>query len=304
MLCEAVLPISDKSVERRNVDRAILLLKSLSYFWRGSEQLQLRIVVPDDELNAISDRLGSQYGESLLISYKTESDVSPNISKIDSKFGYAKQMLIKLAESKSNKMENYLVLDSDCVACKIFDENTFFVDGRIVTQWAPPSLGEWWIQSASVLGFELGQDFSNGDKIHVTPQILNKEICESLKSYLTVPRFLGGNWIDGLIQRYTGNHPHIWTEYTLYYLYAAKTGRLQKYYVPPTEIPPERALHCASQNIWGVENYRNWSPERALSADPGHFMVLQSISAHDVNFDVLAERWRRAAREVFSDYPV
>jgi hypothetical protein len=304
MLREAVLPISDKSVERRNVDRTILLLKSLSYFWRGAEQLEIRIIVPDDELDSIRDRLGSHYGDSLSITYKTETEVSPNISKIDSKFGYAKQMLIKLAESKSNKFDNYLVLDSDCVACKPFDENTFFVDGRIVTQWAPPSLGEWWIESASILGFELGQGFSNGDKIHVTPQILNKEICEGLKGYLSIARFLGVNWIDGLMKRYTGNHPHIWTEYTLYYLYAARTGRLEKLYVPPTEIPPERALHCASQNIWSAANYPNWSPERALSGDPGHFMVLQSISAHDVNFDVLAERWNQAAREMYPDYPV
>jgi hypothetical protein len=104
--------------------------------------------------------------------------------------------------------------------------------------------------------------------------------------------------------RYTGDHPHIWTEYTLFYLYALKTGQLQKLYIPPTEIPPERALHCTKQNIWGAKNYPTWSPERALSTDPGHFMVLQSIAARDVNFDILAERWIKAARDVYPDYPI
>jgi hypothetical protein len=197
-----------------------------------------------------------------------------------------------------------LVLDSDCVACKPFDEGTFFVDGRIITQWAPPSLGEWWVESASILGYELGDDFFNSDKIHVTPQILNKEICEGLKNYLSSERFSGGNWIDGLMERYTGNHPYIWTEYTLYYLNAAKTGLLREHYIRPTEVPPEKALHCASQNIWGVNDYAGWSLQRALCVDPGHFMVLQSIAAHVVDFDILSERWRSAAREIYPDYPI
>ncbi len=143
-------------------------------------------------------------------------------------------MLIKLAELSFNKNDSFLALDSDCVACKPFDENTFLIADHIITQWAPPSLMQWWIVSASVLGYDLGSGFSNGDKIHVTPQILHKQICEDLKAFLSEKRFDGENWIDGLMARYTGDHPHIWTEYTLYYLYALRTGSLEKYYVPPT----------------------------------------------------------------------
>jgi hypothetical protein len=57
MLYEAVLPISDKSIERRNVDRAILLLKSLSYFWCGKEKLIIRIVVPGDEFIEVTIKI-------------------------------------------------------------------------------------------------------------------------------------------------------------------------------------------------------------------------------------------------------
>jgi hypothetical protein len=303
MIHEAVLPITNNNVERRNVERASLLLKSLSYFWNGSTPLTLRIVVPDAELADVRGRLGADHGPKLSVVYIRESNLDPKIANIGGDLGYAKQMLIKLAHAGCAVEDNYLVLDSDCVACKPFDERTFWHEGRVVTQWAAPTLGEWWVESAGVLGWELDSGFFNEVKMHVTPQVLNRGIVAGLTDYLTRQRFAGKHWIDGLMERYTGDHPRIWTEYTLYHLYAARTDLLYKVYTPNKEIPPERALHCAAQNIWGPADLAHWSPERALSVDPGHFMVLQSITAESVDFARIRDRWLAAARAAHPDYP-
>ncbi|MDR3448694.1 MAG: DUF6492 family protein [Negativicutes bacterium] len=304
MFNEVVMPVSIRAPERRDVERAVLSLKSLSYFWQGSTSLSVRIIAPDDELAAVKNSIGDDYGEKLSVNYISETDFCPEIARIDRKFGYAKQMLIKLAAFDGNKGDYFLTLDTDIVACKPFDENTFFTDGRAVSALEYCTLPEWWTISASVLGWPIEENFFNNPVMYVTPQLLNTQILRELAEFLSSSRFEGKNWVEGLMERYTGQTPNIWTEYTLYYLFAFKMDLLNKHYLTMDESSADMALHCAKQHVWWDDSYLRWNPERALHDDPGHFMVMNSMTAHVIPFEEMRDRWLQAVSAKYPNYPV
>ena len=298
-MLKALLPLSDREPERRALERAELLLTSLDFFWKGANALPLYIVAPDAEMGDLSKTLRRfDKLEKVDMTVLAESDIDLRISKVNPDFGYAKQMLIKVALPSMASSVDFLTLDADVVACKYFDEDTFYVDGRIITAWDFPTLQQWWFESAKLIGVKIEDGFFDSKKFHVTPQILRSSICRSMTTH--IENKWGINWVEYLMSQYNGNHPHIWTEYTLYYLFSRLSGDIKKYAVPD-QIKPEQALHCAKQNLWGANSYEHWNPMRAIDgSDPGHFIVIQSILAHDISFDDVKERWVGALGSVRS----
>lgn len=293
-MIEAILPLSNREPVRRHVDRAALLLQSLGRFWSDTRKLTIHVIAPDTEVAFMSDALrGLATDISLDVRFCAESRLSPEIAATSPELGYAKQMLIKLAAFEIVSSPSVLIFDSDVVCCRAFGHGSFVRDGRVISDWAVPTLHEWWHESARVAGVPLPPDALKRPRLGITPQLLSCAALREVTSYLSA--LFGRGWIGGLLARYTGRHPHIWTEYALYDLILERLGRTWSYHVPPEDISPLESVCCKEQNIWTAGDFGRWNPAQVLR-DPtlGHFMVLQSITAADLDFDVVRRKWLHA----------
>ena len=298
---EAIVPISDKAKIRRNLDRFDQLLRSIILFWREEVPLRLYVVIPDDEATAIKMWVArySIYPQ-LDIVLVTESEISPIITSIEPGLGVLKQMLIKLSAFQIVQGDHVLIFDSDIVVCQPFSTRDLISNGRALTEWLAPSQHEWWRESARILGYELTSADFGRSRMFVTPQILVRQIVEPLLKF--VEHRSGMGWLITLVSEYSGKHPKIWTEYTLYDLFANKNDLFLKYHLAQDEMP-SGSLHCLKQSIWGAKSFDNWDPGRALDGkDAGYFLVLQSITAHSLDFNLVRERWQTELRERFPAY--
>lgn len=300
-MLEAVLPLSNRLKPRRNLERFEMLLRSFVLFWRGDAPLRLHVVVPDSEYRETSIWLiRHQIYPNVKLHLMTESDISPVLGAVEPGLGIMKQMLIKLAAFDIVKADNVLLLDSDIVACRPFSERELISGGRNLTEWVKPKLEEWWRESARVLGYEFPPGTLAQNRMFVTPQILSRHIVTPLHQYLE--KKYDASWMMALIAEYSNKHPDIWTEYTLYDLFAERGGLRARYHLGPDEMPGG-TLHCMKQSIWGAESFEGWEPERALEGlDTGFFLVLQSITAAKLDFDLVRNRWRAAVRARFPGF--
>jgi hypothetical protein len=301
-MLEAMVPVSDRSEARRNIDRLDLLIKSLNFFWHDAEPLVLNVVVPDDEIDKFRARFAYAFAlENVKFKLISETSVSPIISSIRPEYGILKQMLLKLICFSFCQADFCLILDSDIVACKFFGAADLIRNGRALTEWYPPDSGAWWRESARVLGFDLTPEDFSRRRMFVTPQILSKKIIAALTEKLS--ESFGCDWLLGLIAEYSGKHPDIWTEYTLYDLFADRMSIMEKYHLPFDLPDASVRLHCMDQSIWQAEHFEHWDPAVALQNETaGYFMVLQSITANQVDFDKIRIRWLAAASAQYSNY--
>lgn len=296
---QVVIPLSDREKVRRNLDRANLCLYSLNFFWLGEQPLIVNIIVPDEETDEIESSLLSKVYPKLKLRIMDESSLNQDIVKHGAGIGYAKQMLIKIAAASIINDTHYLLLDSDIVACRYFSREDLIIGGRALNAYEAPTLQEWWKKSAQILGIELETDFFYHDRMHVTPQILSTFICRALAESITESN--KKNWIELLCADYRSNPTDIWTEYTLYYLYARHHALLDEYYVQP-QVETNYDLHSKSQNLWGSDQYEDWSPEAALSPEGrGLFMVMQSITAASIDFDELRRKYLDALEKIYGE---
>lgn len=300
-MIEAIIPVSNKEISRRTIDRLQMLLDSLNFFWSDFDPLRVHIVVPDSELDDITASINefSRYVK-ISVFIKAESEISPILGAAPNEFGVMKQMLVKLSSFSIVKSDYALLLDSDVVACKHFGYSDLVRNGRVVTEWLQPTLHEWWLESARVLGYDITAKDLSVSRIFVTPQILCRSIVIPMLE--EVESHLHANWMTGLISEYSGIHPKIWTEYTLYDLFAERHGLRDKYHARQDEFADCR-LHCMAQSLWGAKQFEGWDPSLAICGDlPGFFLVLQSITAHSLDFDKVRSQWLAAVKRHHIDY--
>ncbi|CAO4144770.1 hypothetical protein LPLAFNJD_LOCUS1775 [Methylorubrum aminovorans] len=291
-LIAALLPISDHEPVRRNLDRANLLLSSLQKFWRGADPLKVFIVVPDSQYERIKDSIIiDTEAKNVLVILQAESDVSEVIASAADKLGPAKQMAIKMLAPQILNTDFALILDSDLVLCKPLSEADLIIGNRAITDYQIPTMHSWFLRSAAVLGIKPDQYDLNHPRMFVTPQILSSDIIESLQKFL-VSKFSSADWIGRLFDVYEAG-VNQWTEYTLYDLHAEREDLFNKFHLPEGVGEP---LHCFQQSIWEPGDLEKWEPLKAFNGQsPGYFMVLQSILAHDIDFDVV---WPRVVAEI------
>jgi hypothetical protein len=296
---EALMPISDREKVRRNVDRAIMAFDSLNFFWRDEGRpLTVHVVMPDSEFDCLRDAFSAHVHRlnNIVFNFRRESEISPVFGDFEGR-GIAKQMLIKLAAFTFVRSRFYLTLDSDIVACKPVGLHNLVKGGLALSDLEVPSTTSWWLQSAKILGVDAQL---SKPRMFVTPQILSSDVCRQLAEFLT-QRFSSEDWMRGLLNRYSGQHPDIWTEYSLYDLFAEANGLTSEYYLPAGND----RLQSTQNGIWYAEQFVNWAPESAISGEsPGYFLALQSITAQALDFDTVRSRWIEAVSTIYPDYPV
>ena len=291
----AVLPISDRDAVRRNLDRADMLLESISFFWRGSP-LPIFVVCPDDEFAAIDTHLTKWRGvQGLNLIILSESQIHRSIGATPSRYGIAKHMLVKLAAPSFVGASHYLILDTDLVVCRPISIDNLVYNGRAATEYWAASTPAWWHASARILSLPEGQIDLSRPRMFVTPQVLSCDVVSSL--HFRIESLHRQEWVEALLANFPLDSNDIWTEYTLYDLWANSQGTFEVHHLSAEESRGPRRLHCMEQSIWMPDQFASWDPGKALRGEcEGNILVLQSITATSINFDDIRRRWYDARR--------
>ena len=258
---EAVLPLKvGGDYQEFDLDRARMLLFSIEQRWLGEHPIKLHIITQRATVGLVREALGSSR---IQINVMAEGDLLPLLDEDHRRNGF-KQQLIKICAHRIVSEPYFLTLDADLVCCKPFDEASFLVDGKGVSDWEP-RLHLWWPNSANWLQTPPNLDAPG---MSVTPEYLSREVCVRLEEHLLA---LHG---DDVFARLL-NVDQMWSEYSLYNLFAEKQGIVGEFHHDAEwsavhDVP----LRC-KYNIWvSADSHdltRNFEPDAR-----GTFMVCQS----------------------------
>ncbi len=262
---QAILPLKiSGDWQEHDLERARILVRSIDHFWQG-EEFRLVIVARREELGIIRQNISS---EKFQIDIIVEDDLLPVLKLFPHSSGWMKQQLIKLAAFKIISGTFFLTLDADLICTKPLYDGRFVVDGRALNDWDKRSVhANWWAGSSDFLKEDLDV---HRPGLSVTPQVLSTSICEKLYDRLLE---LHGNGIwEKFFQSLNG-----WSEYTLYNIFAEKSGLLNEYHQTAAWVADKRlGLRCWD-NFWEAADFENWDPARSFEPNsPGLFMVCQS----------------------------
>lgn len=277
----AVLPIkASGSYGADDLSRAHILFRSLQRFAPAGFFGEFWIVTPDDEV-ALVEKEYARWSE-FNIRVVSELNIAPELNKYPKMRGWRKQQIIKLAIANHMASDYYLTFDADVICLKSFEYNSLFPDGKAILQYERCAQHpKWWRSSARILGTPAPPTMRQG--MTVTPAILASDIARKVQSELMHAQRTD-NWIDWLCQLHLPGHPknwlphrylmNKWTEYSLYYLTARKTGLLDEYHVIcASEAYPQRLL------VHESHPFEQWQTQYSFSDQcPGLFCVVGSKS--------------------------
>ena len=241
--------IKDKKIDivipciYKDIYRLEILLLSINKFVSTDLYNKIYIVIPDEEYESFSKLFQNKNINPKLNLIKESNIFDRNIFlksyffKLNQRHGWFKQQILKLAMAYKISSKYYLILDSDCLFIKNFDSSKVFKekDNYILSYLQEEEIyfhESWWKGSAELLGITKPYFDSLKSGIGVTPQILAVDIVKELCKYIE-QRYNSEKWYNVLwAYRLVHFYPNImiWTEYTLYYLFAKRTGMLNKYH--------------------------------------------------------------------------
>jgi hypothetical protein len=241
-----------------------MLIRSLDRFWVGKSPLVLWIIARDACVRQIQ---ASLHSERIRIRVARESEVLPQLLQREEAPGWYKQQMLKLAAHAIVGSAFYLVLDADLICTQPFSDETLIVDGKALTDWEPKSVhADWWSGSAAVLKHPVGIETFG---MSVTPEVLSTYVCDQLLKHLAQLHRM--DWCDLLLQN------QIWTEYTLYCLFATRGGHIDQFHHSREWMETNRRALRSQLNVWHREDFKAWQPEYAFAPGSiGVFMVCQS----------------------------
>jgi Family of unknown function (DUF6492) len=267
---EAVLPLRvTGGYSSLDAQRAGILIQSLDRFWIGHRKLPLWIVVTNDALDMMASLPPYQRIAPRVI---RERDLIKEFSDFADAPGWFKQQLIKLAAHSIVNSPFYLVLDADVICAQPFSEDSLLVDDKALTDWEWKSTHkEWWQGSAEILQYK---EPLKGFGMSVTPAVLSGRICKELLSH--VGELYNEHWCSALLRR------PIWTEFTLYCLYATRMNLMMQYHHSRPWMVRHRKALRSGHNVWFERDFQKWVPSSAFApGSRGIFMVCQSNTQID-----------------------
>ena len=280
-MLSAILPIKISEEHcGEDLARSNLLLKSLSYFWKGRRPFEIDVICRPQEIDFV--RANHTKFFNLIVRYHNELDVVPELTRYPDVNGWRKQQVIKLAASKIVNTDHYLIFDSDIVCVQEFNETSFIDEGRSQIQWEPFEIHrEWWEASREILRSSLPHGIYG---MGVSPNIFSRAISSKLFDYLET------TYDQSACSYLLYNSKKMWTEYSLYYLFSLTENLFERHHISLENSVNLRKLH-SKHSFWRASQYENWrqSIPFGIKAD-GCFMICQSntgIPAKEIEDQIL-----------------
>jgi hypothetical protein len=272
-----VLPLKTTGErEARTLRHARNLVRSLDHFWTGSQPFQLAVVTPGDETVHVAAELPST--DRVAIRVIPEQHILTNAARYPGLHGWFRQMAIKIGYARIAETPWYMTFDGDVICCRPFDEDTFWRNGRMITEWEPVSWHpEWWYNTSAVLGMSPPPPI---DVLGVTPNIFSREIALSCVRQLGQVSDLP--WDVHFAAGCALENRQV-SDLALYTLAGMRTGRLMDLHWG-REVPPDWPTLHAHIHLWTREqwDFDKFAPVGWIDHNPnGHFVVVQSTIGYD-----------------------
>ena len=283
VLQSGLLPIKLLSgADKRELDRAKFLLRSLSRNWRGTSGFEVHLVGLDDEINEIRGEINSISAalQNLKLHFHSELEFFGKDSPFYTCSGTYKQQLIKMFAPPRLGLGPFITLDADVVCVAPFHETTFVRDGKLVSAWEPRNIHAWW--ENSMTGIRAWTDLK-ARGLGVTPNVLHSDICQMIQSYFS---HRGLNALDELV-KLTVFHPDfqsyehergfalVWSEYSLYNIVGEWFGSIDLYHMSAAEVDRSGVSVQSIRSVWGADSVERLTIHRNA---PGNFIIVQSWS--------------------------
>jgi hypothetical protein len=267
---DAVLPLRlSGDYQEQDLDRARILIHSLEHFWSDPEPLRVIVLAPAGDVPAIRAALAPGR---LPLAVLREDLLLPGMDEVPRLRGWFRQMALKLAAHMLVPGDFYLTLDADLICTQPLSRQHLFVEGRALTDWEPRALHRpWWDGAADALGLPdwPGEALARPG-LSVTPELLSTRIIRALEAALHPG---GGTpaWM-ALLRR-----PGLWSEYSLYTLFAEQAGLLRDHHLDEAWMRRNRLSLRAAHNVWYAAELAEWNPARVFAPGArGFFTVCQS----------------------------
>ena len=235
------------------------------------DTLEKYLDIPNFNLYLVSPDGKSPISSSRIIPVK-EKDLDPNLA--DNRFsnqGWWKQQIIKLLAHRITSSEFILSLDSDCFLNRSLNIKNIIKNKKCKINLSKDgSWDNWYRGSENVLRLKL----KSKDKVGVTPFIFSRHILHGLNNYLDI--LYNNNTVKNLLelslQSKTASVSDVWTEYTLYHIYADTTGVLYKYHIQ------DNNFKLYDNCFWNEKEAESWDPAKSFKNPKHFFTVAQSVS--------------------------
>lgn len=288
MKISAVLPVKIEPLSRDGLARAAILLQSLLRFLR-LEDLHVLYVVHHERDAPQAFRAALQRFAALPIELIDEADLVPGLAGTSPGryrrrwfrrvrgHDWYRQQVVKLWAAERIETDFYLTLDADVICTRPTCAADLLVGDRAILDLERRTVHPgWWAASSRVLGVP---DDPVEWGTSVTPVLLSREIVRGLLAFLAER---GGR--RGAVELLLSARG--WSEYTLYDLFARKSGLLERHHhLDPHPERPSRAIRRRDA-LWRLDPdadeagreriLADWAERAFDPAQPGHFSLVQS----------------------------
>jgi hypothetical protein len=266
----AILPLA---LNRRHggddLQRATLLIESLSHHWQDPEPLQLLIVSPHRDVDKVGLRLPAFLR--IEVSIHSERDFFPRFSRFYTLPGWYRQQIVKLLVPARLQPGGYLTLDSDVFCVDDFDATTFVTNGRALSRWEPKRQHEWWPRTARFVGVPYD---AAAHGLSVTPNVLHSDLAHQALEHVGRGLLDAETALALRLVRGAGRIP--WTEYALYTSVAERAGNLFDYHVHWDDCYwQDSQVFSEHSSVWHASDFER-RLQRARRNPRAKFIVVQS----------------------------
>eukprot|EP00667_Euglena_gracilis_P011385 EG_transcript_11632 len=304
------LVLCTRLADPRGFPRLPLLLESVVKFMAPTLVHTLFLVVPDADAVHFSNAVDAlhRFASGLRFAVEVVPDshllphprarylsLTPALENAPAGRGsnHRMQMLLKLGVAKLVPTEFYVTLDSDVVVRRALQFSDLVVGGRALYQREAATQDQLqdshWKGAQAILQTPCQLDHMVG----ATPSVLSTSLARGLmkdvmqlygkkpRKPLEAPEVPPKQddspvtWDLLMFEQLQGGHD--WSEYSLYWTYACKTGLVDRYHTLP---PPNIRLYKRHEADW--EAIKQWKPSDVFRPDADTlFAVVESASAAD-----------------------
>ena len=268
---QGILPLALRKIQRLgDLERAGLLIESLSKHWQDSKPFELLIIAPNRDADLLHANLPRF--SNIDVSVRHEGDFFPAFSPFYGMTGWYRQQIVKLHVPAVLGFGGYFTLDSDVCCVGDFDSRTFVQHDRALSRWEPKQHHDWWKHAADVVGIPYDP---KAHGLSVTPNILHGDLARQTMEQLQGPRL--GAMASLLLWRLRRLGQVPWTEYSLYTNAAEINGTLFDYHTEwDTCYSADVQLFSEQSCVWGADDFERLV-ELPNGTDPGgKFIIVQS----------------------------
>jgi hypothetical protein len=228
--------------------------------------------VPDDELDEVSAHVRAPDGVRLL--YITESECLGDDYSIVRKLDWwRRQQAIKLLATIRLEFSSTIVFNSDVVCIAEFNESSFILNEKLISDWEPKDGQSWWNATARLLAVDTANFGSYG--LSVVPNVISCDLARSSHQFF---RKNYGNLPTLLLHagRLLPDEPVSWTDFSLYTLLAEMTNKLFSYHVAPEQTFGLPYRVRSENSVWQTEEFAGKVALIDRRRPDGIFVCIQS----------------------------